>query len=123
MFTKQFSLLGSSLIGTLVRVATTPVYLILNLYEQSLEEYVKENSEQITESHVQEMMCQVLQGLEVLHGRKPKILHRDLKPSNILIDVNGKLALSDFGIARILSVEGRYNVQGQIIHVSRDLWC
>ena len=53
-----------------------PITDILNLYEQSLEEYVKENSEQITESHVQEMMCQVLQGLEVLHGRKPKILQR-----------------------------------------------
>ena len=83
-------------------------YLILNLYEQNLQEYVKEKGEAITESRAREMIRQVLEGLKAVHGSKPIILHRDLKPSNVLIDVDGNLALSDFGIGRILSDKGMY---------------
>ena len=75
-------------------------YLILNLYEQNLEEFVKKEGETITESRAREMIRQVLEGLKVLHVREPRILHRDLKPTNILVDVNGDLVLSDFGIGR-----------------------
>jgi len=30
-----------------------------------------------------------------------KIIHRDIKPENLVIDNNGKLRLTDFGIARL----------------------
>ena len=75
-------------------------YLILNLYEQNLEEFVKKEGKTITESRAREMMRQVLEGLKALHAREPRIVHRDLKPTNILVDVNDNLVLSDFGIGR-----------------------
>ncbi len=75
-------------------------YLILNLYEQNLEELIKKEGETITESRARKMIRQVLKGLKALHSREPRILHRDLKPTNILVDVNGDLVLSDFGIGR-----------------------
>ncbi|CAB4037343.1 serine threonine- kinase ppk4-like, partial [Paramuricea clavata] len=75
-------------------------YMILNLYEQNLEEFVKEEDKKITESRARKMIRQVLEGLKALHSREPRILHRDLKPTNILVDVNGDLVLSDFGIGR-----------------------
>ena len=75
-------------------------YLILNLYEQNLEEFVKKEGESITESRAREMILQLLEGLKALHARWPRILHRDLKPTNILVDVSGNLVLSDFGIGR-----------------------
>ncbi|CAB4009952.1 serine threonine- kinase ppk4-like, partial [Paramuricea clavata] len=77
-------------------------YLILNLYEQNLEEFIKEKGETMTESYLREMIRQVLEGLKALHTRDPRILHRDLKPTNVLVDVRGGLALSDFGIGRVL---------------------
>lgn len=82
-------------------------YLILNLYERNLEDFLKdESSEEITESRARKMIHQVLQGLEALHTREPRILHRDMKPTNILVDVDGNLALSDFGIGRFFPEQG-----------------
>ena len=78
-------------------------YLILNLYEQNLEEFVKKESKTITKSRAREMIRQVLEGLKALHAREPRIIHRDLKPTNILVGVNGDLVLSDFGIGRFFS--------------------
>ena len=81
-------------------------YLILDLYEQNLEEYMKADGKTMTETSVREMIRQILQGLKALHSREPRILHRDLKPSNILVDVNGDVALSDFGIGRFFPEQG-----------------
>jgi DNA polymerase elongation subunit (family B) len=85
-------------------------YLILNLYEQNLEEFIKEKGETMTESYLREMIRQVLEGLKALHARDPRILHRDLKPTNVLVDVRGDLALSDFGIGRVLPEGGMYKI-------------
>ena len=81
-------------------------YLILNLYEQNLEDYIKEKGEEITKAHARKMIRQVLEGLEALHTREPRILHRDLKPTNILVDMKGNLVLSDFGIGRFFQEQG-----------------
>ena len=90
-------------------------YLILNLYEQNLEELIEKEGETITESRARKMIRQVLEGLKALHAREPRILHRDLKPTNILVDVNGDLVLSDFGIGRFFPQQG-------ILLFSQDLW-
>lgn len=38
------------------------------------------------------------EGLAYLH---PSVVHRDLKPQNILLDVNGRAKIADFGISRV----------------------
>ena len=53
-----------------------------------------------TEAEAADIGLQVLDILEYLHGRKPRILHRDLKPANLIRRPDGTLVLVDFGSAR-----------------------
>ena len=46
---------------------------------------------------------QVCKAVEFAH--KNLVIHRDIKPTNILIDLNEKVKLTDFGIAKILNPE------------------
>lgn len=49
----------------------------------------------------------------VAHAHRNLVVHRDLKPSNILVDVEGRIKLLDFGIARLLDSELAQTGTGQ----------
>ena len=80
-------------------------YLILDLHEETLQDYVDRESQEILTANAPVIMQQILLGLNDLHNTKAErrpILHRDLKPSNILRNVEDDWLLADFGISRIL---------------------
>ncbi len=47
---------------------------------------------------------QVAEGLEYAHQNQ--VVHRDLKPANILVTDDGRIKITDFGIAKVLAREG-----------------
>ncbi len=51
----------------------------------------------------------------VHHAHQRGVLHRDLKPSNILIDVDGKPYVSDFGLAKRLEEDPELTLSGAIL--------
>ncbi|XP_028395453.1 uncharacterized protein LOC114519507 [Dendronephthya gigantea] len=78
----------------------TFMYLIVDLCEETLRELVHACNIEHLQEHGPRMIREILSGLEFLHGKG--ILHRDLKPSNVLVDIEGRMKLADFGISRIL---------------------
>ena len=78
------------------------LFLILDLCEETLENFVERSSETDIIACAPDVIEQVLKGLVDLHSDPEPILHRDLKPSNILRNVQNNWFLADFGISRIL---------------------
>ncbi|XP_028417224.1 uncharacterized protein LOC114541508 [Dendronephthya gigantea] len=76
------------------------MYLIVDLCEENLRELVHASSIEHLQEHGPRMIKEILSGLEFLHDKG--ILHRDLKPSNVLVDIDGRMKLADFGISRVL---------------------
>lgn len=59
------------------------------------------------------MMCDLLSALDYAHQHK--IIHRDIKPANMLIETNGRLKLTDFGVARIQDSGEATRTQGGVV--------
>jgi eukaryotic-like serine/threonine-protein kinase len=58
------------------------------------------------------IICKVLEVLDYLHsarlpsGRLLGLIHRDVTPSNIYVTYGGEVKLGDFGVAKLVGVEG-----------------
>lgn len=50
------------------------------------------------------LYIQAGRGLEAAHGKS--IVHRDFKPANVLLDREGRVRVTDFGLARVVTDEG-----------------
>lgn len=73
-------------------------YLVLELVTGTTLRHVLDDFKTIDSERAIELMEAVLDGLDAAH--RAGIIHRDIKPENILLSNEGRIKLSDFGLAR-----------------------
>jgi len=89
-------------------------YLIMQYVEgDSLETKLRDRQGPLTLDEVHAISWDVLSALDYAHSLG--VVHRDVKPSNILLDHNGRVWLSDFGIALALREERRVTRTGTAV--------
>ena len=110
----------------------THLYIFTELYDGTLEDYVKESHKHLRENFDATKVNQCLaQGIQFLHHEG--IVHRDLKPSNVFIHVNGqkidKVAIGDFGQAKLCRMKFEYSASvsyaaapGTAGYVAPEVW-
>ncbi|KAI0498704.1 hypothetical protein KFK09_019594 [Dendrobium nobile] len=89
----------------------------------------------ILEPYLAVLCQQVLKGLVYLHNER-HIIHRDIKPSNLLVNHNGEVKITDFGVSAVLASSmgqrdtfvGTYNymaperISGGSYDFKSDIW-
>jgi serine/threonine protein kinase len=65
----------------------------------------------MTEGELRFYAAEILLALEYLHSKH--VIYRDLKPDNLLLDANGHIVLTDFGIATKVTAENKFRTTGR----------
>lgn len=78
-------------------------YIVMELVEGiTLKKYIEKKGA-LEYREAISIAIQIAQGIEVAH--KHNIIHRDIKPQNIIISKEGKVKVTDFGIAKVTTAD------------------
>jgi len=79
----------------------TPTYIVMEYVDGTdLKQYIQ-NNHPLPHKEIINIMQQILSGISYAHANG--VIHRDIKPHNVLIDSEGNIKITDFGIAVALS--------------------
>ncbi len=94
-------------------------FIVMELVEGiTLKDYISKKGKLSVREAVS-IALQVTAGLEAAHNNG--IVHRDIKPQNILISMDGKAKVSDFGIARTVNANTiNSNAMGSVHYASPE---
>ncbi|NLZ80864.1 MAG: Stk1 family PASTA domain-containing Ser/Thr kinase, partial [Clostridiales bacterium] len=94
-------------------------YIVMELVEGiTLKNYIEKKGRLEVKEAVS-ITIQILQGIQVAHNNH--IIHRDIKPQNIIISKEGKVKVTDFGIARVSTSQTiSSNAMGSVHYISPE---
>jgi CRP-like cAMP-binding protein len=85
-------------------VAYRTRFIVLDLYDGAdLREVIRQFGP-MPEATARAVLGQIAAGLQDAHQRG--VLHLDLKPANVLVGNNGHVAITDFGLGRLIEADG-----------------
>ena len=76
-------------------------YIVMEFIEGKTLKQLLKKRETLTLTEVIDIMTQLTDG--IAHAHESYIIHRDIKPQNIMIEDNGLIKITDFGIAQALN--------------------
>jgi len=77
-------------------------YMVMELIGgQSIKQRLDSTTERFPEAEIYRLMSGAVSALAYAHARG--MIHRDVKPANLMLDVDGRVVLTDFGIAKIVT--------------------
>ena len=76
-------------------------YIVMEYIEGKTLKQLLKKRESLTLTEVIDIMTQLTDG--IAHAHESYIIHRDIKPQNIMIEDNGRIKITDFGIAMSLN--------------------
>ena len=80
------------------------LYIVIEYVNgKTLKDIIRERGA-MSEEVAAQIVIRILSALQ--HAHSAHIIHRDIKPQNILVDQNGYIKVSDFGIARMMDAPG-----------------
>lgn len=94
-------------------------YIVMELVEGiTLKNYIEKKGRLDVKEAVS-IAIQIAQGIQTAHSHH--IIHRDIKPQNIIISKEGKVKVTDFGIARASSAQTiNSNAMGSVHYISPE---
>ena len=94
-------------------------YIVMEYVEGiTLKTYIEKKG-QLTYKEALSIAIQVGRGIQAAHAKN--IVHRDIKPKNIIISTDGKVKVTDFGIARAVSENTIHSdVMGSVHYASPE---
>ncbi|HAD19597.1 MAG TPA: serine/threonine protein kinase, partial [Lachnospiraceae bacterium] len=94
-------------------------YIVMEYVEGiTLKEYIQKKGK-LSYKETLSIAIQVSRGIQAAHEKG--IIHRDIKPQNIIISTDGKVKVTDFGIARAASTNTIHSdVMGSVHYASPE---
>ena len=97
------------------------LYLVMDLYTGGDLRYHLCREKKFTENQTKFFTACTILGLEYIHNNK--IIHRDIKPENLLLNENGYLAITDFGVAKTNIGDNSNETSGTPGYMAPEVLC
>jgi serine/threonine protein kinase len=97
------------------------LYLVMDLLAGGDLRYHLGRQKVFTEEQTRFFAACIITGLEALHNNG--VIHRDIKPENLVLDENGYLRITDFGIARVWNPENAKDTSGTPGYMAPEVMC